>query len=131
MAPRSSGASRCCVPAWPAAVVASPQALGGGVVAAPREADVELLQLAVQVRALEPRLLGHLAHVALLAAEELFEVEPLERLARLAQRQLEEAGRDLGRDRRRRCGGFAEEALDMFRRDVAAHRAEVRHDAGE
>src|SRR3977135_2844820 len=67
------------------------------VVHAAREADVELLQLSVQVGALEPGTLGHLAHVALLASEELLEVDALERLARLAQRQIEKAGRDLRR----------------------------------
>src|SRR5512142_3551267 len=70
-----------------------------GFLAAPREADVELLQLAVEVGALEPRLLGDAAHVALLAPEELLEVDALERLARLAKRKVEETRGELGRDR--------------------------------
>ena len=64
----------------------------------PREPDVQLLQLAVQVRPLEPGLLGDAAHVALLATEQLLEVDALERLACLAQRKLEEARRDLRRN---------------------------------
>src|SRR5689334_11389932 len=66
-----------------------------GVVDAPREADVELLQLAIEVGALEPRALRDLAHVALLASEQLLEVDALERFARLAQWQLEEPRSDL------------------------------------
>ena len=89
------------------------------LVAAAREADVELLQLAVEVRALEPGLLRDAAHVALLAAEELLEIDALERLARLAQRQLEEARGDLRRDRLVRRGGFAQQPLDVIGRDVA------------
>src|SRR4029450_10992713 len=69
------------------------------VVPAARKADVQLLQLAIQVRAFEAGLVGHTAHVALLATEELLEVDPFERFARLAQRQIEEARGDLGCNR--------------------------------
>ena len=48
---------------------------------ATRETDVELLQLAIKVRPLEPGLLGDAAHVALLLAEQL--------LLRPAQQYLE------------------------------------------
>ena len=101
MAPRTSGARAPAPGASRAAVaVAARRARVSrrAVLAAAREADVELLQLAVEVRALEPGLVGDAAHVALLAAEQLLEVDPLERLARLAQRQLEEARGDLRRD---------------------------------
>src|SRR6185436_8755276 len=85
-----------------------------GVVDAAREPDVELLQLAVEVGALEPRPLRNLAHVALLAAQELLEVDALEGLARLAQRQLEKARRDLGRGRRIGRRRLAQHALHVL-----------------
>src|SRR5262245_23259897 len=100
MAPSTSGAMRCPGPAVAVAVVTNvgdaacvkPGALRRRRVLAPsREADVELLQLPVEVGPLEARLFGDLAHVALLATQQLLEVDPLERLARLAQRQVEEA----------------------------------------
>src|SRR3989442_6361039 len=47
-------------------------------VAASRKANVELLELAIEVRALEPRLLGNFAHVRLLATQELLEINPFE-----------------------------------------------------
>src|SRR5437763_16998694 len=61
---------------------------GRAVVAASRKSNVELLELAVEVRAFEAGLFGHLAHVRLLAAQKLLEVDALERLARLPERQL-------------------------------------------
>src|SRR5689334_889275 len=116
MAPTISGARRCREPGTRDGALMEPRRRSQeGIFGTAREADVELLQLAVEMRALEAGLLGDLAHVALLAAEELLEVQPLERLARLAQGQLEEARGDLGRDRRRRRRGFAEEALHVLR----------------
>src|SRR6185295_1629707 len=111
----------------------SPQAAGSARVflGTAGEPDVELLELAVEVRALEPGLLGDAAHVALLAAEELLEVDTLERLARLAQRQVEEARGDLGCDdvtgRRR----LAEQALHVLAADVAAQQPQVRDHRSE
>src|SRR5512142_1462213 len=105
---------------------ATPALRGGAVVGSARKADIELLQLAVEVGALEPRFLGDLAHVALLATEQLLEVDALEGLARLAERQLEEARRDLGRNHlvgRRR---LAEQALHVVGRDLPAHDLHVR-----
>ncbi len=86
------------------------------VVAAAGEADGQLLQLAVEVRALQPRPLRHAAHVALLASQQLLEVDPLECLARLAQGQLEEARRDLRGHRLIRRGGLAQEPLHVLGR---------------
>src|SRR5258706_1568237 len=86
---------------------------GGAVLTAPRKADIELLQLAVEVGAFEPRLLGNLAHVALLAAEQLLEIDALERLARLAQRQLEELLGNFRGKAAARDGGLAQQALDV------------------
>jgi hypothetical protein len=53
------------------------------------EIDTELLQLAVQVGAFEPRLFGHARHAAVLAREVILEVRALERVARVAQRNVE------------------------------------------
>src|SRR5688500_10899097 len=55
--------------------------LNAAFVGAPGEPDVQLLQLPVQVRALEARFFGDPAHVALLAAEQLLEIDALEGLA--------------------------------------------------
>src|SRR5207244_1746194 len=109
IAPMTSGAIRLCVPAaalivgfGPAeekaasdavAAVAAVRSDDPRVFAAAREADVELLQLAVQMRAFESRLVGSAAHVALLTAEQLLEIDALERFARLAKRSLEKARR--------------------------------------
>src|SRR6476646_2697355 len=68
------------------------------VVAAPGKPDRELLELPIEVRSLEPGSFGDAAHVALLPAKELLEIDPLERLARLAQWQFEEPGGDHGGD---------------------------------
>ena len=54
-----------------------------------REVDAELLELAVEVRALEAGLLGDAGHAAVLAREVKFEVALLERIARFAQRPIE------------------------------------------
>ena len=81
---------------------------------APQEADVQLLELPVEVRPLESGALGDAAHVVLFLAEQVLEVQPLERLARLAQRQLEEARGDLRRDRAVGRGDFAEQPLDVI-----------------
>src|SRR5512138_3131941 len=140
MAPRASGAMRLRVPAAtrivPGGAAGRPRAsaavaVAAGIVAAARETDVELLELAVQMGALEARLVGDAAHVALLATEELLEVDPLEGLARLAQRQLEEARRDLGRGLRIGRRGLAQHALDVLRRDLAPHEREVLDEACE
>jgi hypothetical protein len=53
------------------------------------EIDAELLQLAVQVGAFEPRLFGHARHAAVLAREVILEVRALERVTRVAQRNVE------------------------------------------
>ena len=53
------------------------------------ELDAELLELAVQVRALQPDAVGHLAHVRAFARDVILEVHALERVARLAQLQVE------------------------------------------
>src|SRR5579859_3031993 len=58
------------------------------------EIDTELLELAIQVRALETRLFRDARHAAILTREVIFEVSTLERVARIAQRDVE-------RDRRR------------------------------
>src|SRR6185503_19574308 len=102
---------------------------GAAVVAAAREADVELLELAIKMRALEAGALGDLAHVALLASEKLLEVDPLERFARFPQRKLEEARRDLGCDDLVRRRGLAEQPLHVIGGDLAANDLHVRHDA--
>src|SRR6185369_17793850 len=92
------------------------------IVAASGEADGKLLQLAIEVRALQTRPFGHPAHVALLAPEQLLEIDPLERLARFPQRQLEEAGRDLGGHCLICRSRLAQEALYVLRREVTAPR---------
>src|SRR5215831_5779161 len=93
------------------------------VVGSTREADVELLELAVKMGPLESGSLGHPAHVALLLAEQLLEVDSLERLSRLPQRKLEEARGELRRDGgRREERRVAEQAPDVLRRDFAVHR---------
>src|SRR6476646_3440005 len=102
---------------------------GGAVVGAACEADVQLLELAIEMGALEPGLFGDLAHVALLAPEQLLEIDPLEGLARLAQRQLEEARRDLGGDHLVRRGRLAEQPLYVVSGDLAAHDLHVGDDA--
>src|SRR5512144_1469028 len=91
----------------------------GAVIAPAGEADVQLLQLPIEVRALEPGALGDLAHVALLAAEELLEIDSLERFARLAQRKLEEARGDLRGDGARGRRRLAEEPLHVLGGHVA------------
>ncbi len=53
------------------------------------ELDAELLELAIQVRALQPDAVGDLAHVGALARDVILEVQALERVARLAQLQVE------------------------------------------
>src|SRR5215472_2022329 len=85
---------------WPRAGAA--RALAGALVGPPRETDVQLLELAIQVRALESGALGDAAHVALLLAQQLLEVDALEGFARFAQRQFEEARGQLRRHRGRR-----------------------------
>src|SRR5438034_1820679 len=101
------------------------------VVAASRKSNVELLELAVEVRAFEAGLFGHLAHVRLLAAQKLLEIDALECLARLAERQLEKARGDLGRDRAIRRDRLAQEPLHMFDADVAADHLKVLDDIRE
>ena len=71
------------------------RASAGDVLALARGPDAELLQLAVEVRALEADAVGHARHVALLAADVVQEVLLLELLARVAQRQVERNA-DLG-----------------------------------
>ena len=66
------------------------------LLAAATDLDAELLQLAVEVGALKPRLLSDTRHVAALHLQVMLEVESLELVARLAQRLLEE-----GEQRRR------------------------------
>src|SRR5437763_4475241 len=101
------------------------------VVAASRKSNVELLELAVEVRAFEAGLFGHLAHVRLLAAQKLLEIDALERLARFTQRHFEEAGGDLG------CNGtigrdrFAQEPPHKLDADVAADHLKVLDDIRE
>src|SRR5256885_12543391 len=101
IAPMTSGAMRS-LPATPLAiaVVTCDEGASRGsdraVVAASRKSNVELLELAVEVRAFEAGLFGHLAHVRLLAAQKLLEIDALERLARFTQRHFEEAGGNLG-----------------------------------
>ena len=51
--------------------------------------DAELLELAVQVGALEAGFFGHARHAAAFAAQVMFEVHALEGVARFAQRQVE------------------------------------------
>ena len=71
--------------------------------------------------ALEPGALGDTAHVALLLAEQLLEVDALECLARLAQRQLK---KPRGQPGATAAGGrkriLAKKAPDVFGRDLAA-----------
>src|SRR6185312_16709897 len=64
-------------------------ALAGDVLALAGGPDAELLELAVEVRALEADAVGHARHVAFLAADMVQEVLLLELLARIAQRQIE------------------------------------------
>jgi len=78
------------------------------------EADGKLLQLAVEMRALEPRPFRDAAHVALLATEQLLEIDALEGLARFPQRQLEETRRDLRRHRLIRRGGLAQQSFHVL-----------------
>jgi len=68
----------------------------------------ELLQLPVKVRAFKTGLFGNPAHVALLPAEELFEIDAFERLARLAQRQVEKSRGDFRRHGMGGCRGLAD-----------------------
>src|SRR4051812_36685081 len=89
------------------------------VVGAAREAYVELLQLAIQVGSLEARLFGDLAHVALLAAQQLLEIDSFERLACFPQRELEETGRDLRREHLVRRSRFAEQPFHEIGADLA------------
>src|SRR5690606_26148797 len=63
--------------------------LVGLAVGAAGEVDAELLELAVEMGALEPGALGHPRHAALLARKMVLEVDALEGVARLAQRHLE------------------------------------------
>jgi hypothetical protein len=51
--------------------------------------DTELLELAVQVGALQPGLLRHARHAAILARKVILEVGPLERIARIPQGDVE------------------------------------------
>jgi hypothetical protein len=53
------------------------------------QVDAQLLELAVQVRALQAGLLGDPGHAAVLARQVMLEIGALERVARLAQRQVE------------------------------------------
>src|SRR5882672_6152636 len=69
--------------------------------AAAREFHAELLQLAIQVRALEPGAISHPRHAETLARQMVFEVNALELVARLAQR-LVQADSRCGRGR---CAG--------------------------
>src|SRR5262249_46895847 len=133
MAARTSGV----IGRRPACAATRPSFRGGEpcsaciLVRPPRETDVELLELPVEVRPLQARALGHAAHVALLLAEQLLEIDALERLARFAQRQLEEARRELGRDGGRgEEGALAEEPPHVLSRDLAVDRQrEVGDDA--
>jgi hypothetical protein len=60
-----------------------------GVLALARRANAELLQLAVEVGALEPNAVGDAGHVALLAPDVMQEILLLELLAGVAQGQVE------------------------------------------
>ena len=80
--------------------------------------DPELLQLAVEVRALEPHGLGDAADVAAFLADVVLEIDALERVARIAQRQVErQVVRELARVDRLR-----QRALDVLQRDLLAER---------
>src|SRR5581483_7936164 len=95
---------------------------------APAHRQAERLQLAIKVRALKTRALGDARHAAVLAREKVFEVQALERLARLAVGPIE---RDLGQRARRRSG--AEHSLDILEADFLLQRGkrEVLHHALE
>src|SRR3954470_4091631 len=96
------------------------------VVGAAREAYVELLQLAVQVGSLESRLFGDLAHVALLAAQQLLEIDALERFACFPQRELEKTRRDFRGKHLVGGSRFAKQPLDQIRGNLAADDLHVR-----
>jgi hypothetical protein len=68
---------------------AQDRSAAGDVLALAGWADAQLLQLAVEVRALEADAIGHARHVAFLAPDMVHEVLLLELLARIAQRQVE------------------------------------------
>src|SRR5512142_3330844 len=117
IAPITSGAMRSLRASPVAMTVVTSEKIGArgrsdrAVVAAPRKADVELLELAIEVRAFEPGLFSHLAHVRLLTAQKLLEIDALECFARLAQRQLEKARGNLRGDRTIGRNRFAEQPL--------------------
>src|SRR5438552_16897336 len=128
-----------CAPCWPplrwrcsrlAERVAGRSGRAVGV-AASGKANVELLELAIKVRALEPRLFGDLAHVRLLAIQELLEINPLERFARFAQRQIEEPRGNLGCNRPILRDCFAQQSFDVLDADIAAYDLQVFDDARE
>src|SRR6185369_8399443 len=66
--------------------VSSPRLAADLFLAALAELDVELLQLAVEVGALQPGALGQLGHVAAFQPQVMLEIEFLESIARFAQR---------------------------------------------
>src|SRR4051794_14414649 len=61
----------------------------GRVALVARQVDAELLELAIEVRSLEPRLLGNARHAAVLLREVELEIAFFEGVARLAQRPVE------------------------------------------
>src|SRR6185369_4477162 len=63
--------------------VSSPRLAADLFLAALAELDVELLQLAVEVGALQPGALGQLGHVAAFQPQVMLEIEFLESIARL------------------------------------------------
>ena len=82
------------------------------------------------MRPLETRTFGDAAHVALLFAEQVLEVDSFEGLARLAQRQLEKPRRNFRRDRRsRRQRSLAEQTAHVLCGNLAFDRErEIGHD---
>src|SRR5690606_40397442 len=91
------------------------------LVAALRYPDAQLLELAVEMRALEPHALGHAAHVAALEPQMVLEIHPLEGIARLAQRQVERQARGGGHRLQIEARG---DPLHVLERDLVAERAE-------
>ena len=82
--------------------------------AAPSEVEPELFELAIKMRALESGLVGDSRHVAALALEVMFEVKPLEGLARVAQGLVEQGQRRRGS--RRFAGVAQQDAVDVIDR---------------
>ena len=81
--------------------------------------DIQLFQLAVEVGALQPGLVGNPRHAAAFFLDQVFEIHALEGIARFAQRDVERNA-----VRHRRCGQFhrGEHAADVGGVDLIRQR---------